>query len=159
MPRVIKQKETQQGFTLIEIMVVLVILGALAVISVPVYSNYVRRAKVSEAISNVEAFANAIRIYRMERGVWPPTKDSLGTGNNRVVNVTENYFTIRWPSSPAPTGNFVLTMNPTNNFDSSSTTMAFTYTITPDYVCTWDDSPSSSTGLLHTYASYLFPAQ
>ncbi len=100
MPRVIKQKKTQEGFTLIEIMVVLVILGALAVISVPVYSNYVRRAKISEAISNVEAFATAARIFRMEKGYWP-AKDTLtggaaGNTATKVVDVVENYFNIDW---------------------------------------------------------------
>jgi len=153
MPRAIKQKKTQEGFTLIEIMVVLVILGALAVISVPVYSNYVRRAKISEAISNVEAFATAARIWRMENGTWP-SRDNLAPSddNKKVVNVTEKYFTIAFSTV---SGNLVLTANAdTTYFDTSG---SFQYTLTTDYKGTWADSSSSSNKLLSLYAPYLLP--
>jgi len=139
----------EDGFTLIEIMVVLVILGILATISVPVYSNYVRKAKISEAISNVSAYANAIRIYRMETGSWPTKADITGDAAKKAyaVSVDENYFTITWTSN-ATTG---LTMTITNNnFDVACT---FTYVIDPDYKGTWNDDATEK--ILENYAPQL----
>lgn len=153
MPRAIKQKKTQEGFTLIEIMVVLVILGALAVISVPVYSNYVRRAKISEAISNVEAFATASRIYRMEKGYWPRRSD-LTTGTTKVVDVDENYFNISWTDPSQNTNNTAsLQMIITSNkFDATG---SFKYTLDANYKGVWSDTTGD---LLKTYAPYLVPS-
>ncbi|MEW5803978.1 MAG: prepilin-type N-terminal cleavage/methylation domain-containing protein [bacterium] len=151
MSRAIIQPKTQEGFTLIEIMVVLVILGALAVISVPVYSNYVRRAKISEAITNVDAYATAIRIWKMENGTWP-SKQNLTEGSSKVVDVNEKYFTIAWNGSTSSTSNLVINITAdTKNFDTSG---SFTYTMTPEYKGTWSDSQQTN-GLLSLYAPYL----
>jgi prepilin-type N-terminal cleavage/methylation domain-containing protein len=154
MPRVIKQRKTQEGFTLIEIMVVLVILGALAVISVPVYSNYVRRAKISEAISNVDAFATASRIYRMEKGYWPRKSDLTQGTYTKVVDVDENYFSITWsdPSTSTNSTSPLQIIITSNKFDASG---AFKYTLDTNYKGTWSDTTGA---LLQTYAPYLVPS-
>jgi type II secretion system protein G len=151
MSRAINKIKTQEGFTLIELMVVLVILGILAVISVPVYSNYVRRAKISEAISNVQAFATAARIYRMETGNWPtrellsPTTTTTTSNNSKVVDVDETYFEIRL----VPTTT-TLSITATNKaFDVPGN---FRYDLDTNYKGVWVDGAGS---LLRTYASYL----
>lgn len=147
---IMKIKE-EKGFTLIEIMVVLVILGVLAAISVPVYSNYVRKAKLNEAISNVEAVANAIRIYRMETGKWPTKNELLVDTKTKAVNIDEYYFTLSWavPGTAGATLGIVVTA--TDKFDSPGS--SFTYTIDNNYTGKWVDGQSG--GLLATYANYL----
>jgi len=158
MLRAFKRKNPEGGFTLIEIMVVLVILGALAIISVPVYSNYVNRAKINEAISNVDALANAIRIYKMENGKWPSkddlTKDNTIAGTLKVVDINETYFTIEnWT---VPAYNQDLTIRLTAKSD-SGLTGSINYIITPEYKGKWGEDNSNK--LLTKYAPYLLKAQ
>ena len=53
-------KKTQQGFTLIELMIVVAIIGILAAIAIPQYQNYIMRAKWSDAISSTQSLQTAM---------------------------------------------------------------------------------------------------
>ncbi len=134
--------KNKEGVTLIEVMVVLVILGVLAAISVPVYSNYVRKAKVNEAISNIGAIANAMRIYRMEKGAWPTySTDAIA---NLKVNVAQYYFAIAW--ADAANSGVTITATAASTFDETG---SIVYAINSNYQGTW------SGNLVTAYADYL----
>lgn len=58
-----KQRRHQQGFTLIELMIVVAIIGILASIAIPAYQDYTNRAKVTEAINLMSAAKTGVAEY------------------------------------------------------------------------------------------------
>lgn len=71
-------KAIQKGFTLIELMIVIAIIGILAVIALPAYQDYTGRAQVSEAITLMEGQKSAVVEYYADKGEWPTSNDKAG---------------------------------------------------------------------------------
>lgn len=67
----------ESGFTLIEVLVVVVIVAILAAISVPIYIQYVRGARASDAQSTIGAVYNAVKMYRQDIGEDPGSVEEL----------------------------------------------------------------------------------
>ena len=70
-------QQRQQGFTLIEIMVVVVILGILAALVVPQVMSRPDQAKVTVAQGDIKAIAAALDMYRLDNHVYPSTQQGL----------------------------------------------------------------------------------
>ena len=64
-------KRIQQGFTLIELMIVVAIIGILAAVALPAYQDYTKRAKVSEVMLAASAGKNVIAEYANTQNVLP----------------------------------------------------------------------------------------
>ena len=68
-------KKLQQGFTLIELMIVVAIIGILAAIAIPAYQDYTQRAQVGEAFTIVSAAKTAIAEFAQTNGEYPAAAD------------------------------------------------------------------------------------
>ncbi|ENW1609727.1 pilin [Neisseria gonorrhoeae] len=71
----------QKGFTLIELMIVIAIVGILAAVALPAYQDYTARAQVSEAILLAEGQKSAVTEYYLNNGKWPKDNASAGVAS------------------------------------------------------------------------------
>jgi type IV pilus assembly protein PilA len=73
-------KKVQQGFTLIELMIVVAIIGILAAIAIPAYQDYTQRAQIGEAFTIVSAAKTAIEEFAQTNGAYPADADITDLG-------------------------------------------------------------------------------
>ncbi|HEZ9921770.1 TPA: pilin [Neisseria gonorrhoeae] len=75
----------QKGFTLIELMIVIAIVGILAAVALPAYQDYTARAQVSEAILLAEGQKSAVTEYYLNHGEWPKDNTSAGVASSGEI--------------------------------------------------------------------------
>ncbi|WP_050893366.1 pilin [Neisseria meningitidis] len=75
----------QKGFTLIELMIVIAIVGILAAVALPAYQDYTARAQVSEAILLAEGQKSAVTEYYLNHGIWPANNNSAGVATSANI--------------------------------------------------------------------------
>ena len=78
------KKQMQQGFTLIELMIVVAIIGILASIALPAYQNYMARAQASESIVMLDGAKTTIEDYSVSDGKFYATLAALTAAGVRV---------------------------------------------------------------------------
>nr|AAC38436.1 pilus subunit [Neisseria gonorrhoeae] len=75
----------QKGFTLIELMIVIAIVGILAAVALPAYQDYTARAQVSEAILLAEGQKSAVTGYYLNNGEWPADNGAAGVASASTI--------------------------------------------------------------------------
>ncbi|HGH7136911.1 TPA: pilin [Neisseria meningitidis] len=75
----------QKGFTLIELMIVIAIVGILAAVALPAYQDYTARAQVSEAILLAEGQKSAVTEYYLNHGKWPSDNSAAGVATSADI--------------------------------------------------------------------------
>ena len=86
-------KQVQKGFTLIELMIVIAIIGILAAIAIPAYQNYTIRAQVTEGLTLADGWKTAIAEYYANTGVMPATVANLA-GTTASTGKYESSITV-----------------------------------------------------------------
>ena len=79
-------KTIQKGFTLIELMIVVAIIGILAAIAIPAYQDYTIRAQVTEGLNLAGAVKASVAETFSQTGLWPANNTAAGVGNANQVS-------------------------------------------------------------------------
>ena len=112
-------KQMQKGFTLIELMIVVAIIGILAAIAIPAYQNYTIRAQVTEGLSLADGWKTSMAEYYANNGKMPTaTTDLKGVNASSgkyvsAVNVAKGAIEITYGNQAnAAINNEILTLIP-----------------------------------------------
>jgi type IV pilus assembly protein PilA len=98
MGKLAKRMRSRGGFTLIELMIVVAIVGVLAAIAIPAYREYTKRARMSEVLGAIDAVAQGAAEYHGVMGFFP---DQI-YGSDNLANFSQYYAAITLRNEPDP---------------------------------------------------------
>lgn len=86
--------QRQDGFTLIELLITMVVLAVLAAIAIPNYTDYVRRGKIPEATSNLQAMRTKMEQYFQDNRAYPGACVTAAPGAGQIQVPNLQHFTL-----------------------------------------------------------------
>lgn len=90
--------KNERGFTIMELMVVIVIIGVLAAIGVPAYKSMTDRARKQACLANQRTISSAVAMYYAEHGSYVEFDDTTVAEANPYMAYVDNIDTIKCPS-------------------------------------------------------------
>lgn len=133
-------KKAQAGFTLIELMIVVAIIGILAAVAIPAYSDYTMKAKVSEA-SSLAAPAKLAIAQAFNEGTLASGVDNAGFNLPAATDIKSKYVTsVTAAGTSATTGTVTVVMTGTNEATIDTHNIIFTVTCVAGAQCKTDIS-------------------
>jgi len=139
------KRNVQQGFTLIELMIVIAIVAILVALAVPAYQDYTIRAKVSECINGAAPLKLAVSEFRMTDGSSWPTAAQVGvTTGTSGSGVSTQCDALTYSGG-------TITVNVKSSVGASGIKAVLTPTVTTNGIITW----ACTNGAAATLAKYL----
>jgi type IV pilus assembly protein PilA len=130
-------RRAQQGFTLIELMIVVAIIGILAALALPAYQDYTNRGKVSEASTISKAARDAL-VLAYNEGTLTAATDNTSLNLAAAASITSKYVTsVTVDGTDTTTGTVSMAMQGTGTTDIDGKTVVYTMTCVPGGACTW----------------------
>ena len=105
------KNKQQTGFTIVELLIVIVVIGILAAITIVSYNGIQNRSKNAKTVSAITAWSKAIKLYNADTGTWPSVHSCLGAPTTYAGNNSQCWNSTTWVVNTSFTNQLAPYMN------------------------------------------------